>query len=70
MGVVAGRAIFDYPPARPVGNAFAVCAANPVFFLPEMALSAQFIAVVHIHFDARFGYQKIPIVLFVTGKAG
>ena len=70
MGVVAGRAIFDDPSTRPVGNTLAVCAANPVFFLSEMALSAQFVAVVHIHLDARFGYQRIPVVFFVTGKAG
>ena len=70
MGIVTGGAIFNDPPAGPVADAFAVCAANPVFFLSEMALSAQFVAVVHIHFDARFGYQRIPIVLFVTGKTG
>ena len=56
MGIVTGRTVLNDPFARPVGQALAVGAAGPVFFLSEMALAAQLIAVIHINFDTCFGF--------------
>ena len=70
VGIVTGRTVFDDPFACPVGDAFAVGTAHPIFFLSEMALAAHLVAVIHIHFHAPFGYQKITLILFVTGKTG
>jgi hypothetical protein len=44
--------------------------AHPVFFLPEMALGAQLVAMVHVHPDTGFGFQNIAFLFIVTGKAG
>ena len=63
-------AVFNHPLAGPVGDALAVGATHPVFFLPEVALAAHLVAVVHIDFRALFGYQKITLILFMTGIAG
>jgi hypothetical protein len=67
---MTGSAVFDNPPARPVGNAFAVSAAHPIFFLSEMALAAHLVAVIHIYFRTLFGHQKISLISFVTCITG
>ncbi len=56
MGIVTGGAVFNHPLAGPEGDAFAVSAAHPILLLPEMALTAHLVAVVHIDFHALFGY--------------
>ena len=70
MGVVAGGAGFNHPLACPVLDTLAVGAAHPVFFLPKVALAAQFIAVIHVHNLPRLGDQGIAFFAIVTGKAG
>lgn len=45
-------------------------AADPILFLPEMALPTQLIAVIHVHFCTFFGHQNIPVVLVVTRVTG
>ena len=56
MGVMTAGAIFDHPLAGPVRDAFAVSATYPIFFLPEVALTAHLVAVIHIDFGALFRY--------------
>ena len=70
MGIMAGSAVFDDPPAGPVGDAFAVSAARPVFFLPEVALAAHLVAVIHIDLRSLFGYQIIALIFFVASITG
>ena len=69
MGVVARHTVFNYPITGPVGNTLAVGTANPVFMLPEMALPAHLVTVIHIDLYFCFGHQEITFVLFVTGIA-
>ena len=70
MGIVTSGAVFNHPLAGPVGDTLAVSATHPVSFLPEMALAAHLVAVIHIDFCTLFGYQKIPFIFFVAGIAG
>jgi hypothetical protein len=70
MGVMASGAVFNHSLAGPVRDAFAVGTTHPVFFLPEVALTAHLVAVIHIDFRALFGYQKITFIFFVTGITG
>ena len=70
MGIVAGYTVFDDPLAGPVRNALAVGTAHPVFFLSEMALRAHLVAVIHIHFDTGFGFQRITFLKIMTCKTG
>ncbi len=44
--------------------------AHPVFFLPEMALAAHLVTVIHIYFRSGFGHQKITLLLVMTRIAG
>jgi hypothetical protein len=67
---VTAGAVFNHPLAGPVGNALAVGTTHPVFFLSEMALPAHLIGVIHVHFDALFGHQKITLIFVVTGITG
>ena len=60
--------VFNYPLASPVRDSLAVGAAHPVFFLPEVALTAQLIAVIHIHLHALFGLQKVTLFFVVAAK--
>ena len=62
--------VFNHPSAGPVRDALAVGTANPVFFLPEVALTAQLVAVIHIHFHAIFGFQKITLFFAVAAETG
>ena len=64
---MTGGTVCDDPRSGPVRQALAVGTAHPVFFLSEMALPAHLVGVIHIHFDALFGYQKITIFFVVTG---
>ena len=70
MGIVTTGAVFNYPRAGPERNAFAMGTAHPIFFLPEVALAAHLVAVVHIDFRALFGDQKITLIFLVAGIAG
>lgn len=70
MGIVTRDTVFNDAFAGPVGNSFAVGAANPVFLLSEMTLAAHLVAVIHVDLNFRFGYQVITFVFFVTGIAG
>jgi len=70
MGIVTGGAVFNHPLAGPEGDAFAVSAAHPILLLPEMALTAHLVAVIHVHFHALFGHQKITLIFVVTGITG
>lgn len=70
MGIVTRRAVPDDALAGPVGDALAVGTAHPVFFLPEMALAAHLVTVIHIDFRTLLGHQKITLILFVTCKTG
>ena len=70
MGVVTSGAVFNHPLAGPIGDAFAVGTTHPIFFLSEMALAAQLVRVIHVHFHALFGYQKITLIFVVTGITG
>ena len=70
MGVVTSGAVFNHPLAGPIGDALAVGTTHPIFFLPEMALAAHLVGVIHIHFHALFGYQKITLIFVVTGITG
>jgi hypothetical protein len=70
MGVVTTSAVFNHSLAGPVRDALAMGTTHPVFFLPEMALAAHLVTVIHIDFRALFGCQKITPIFFVTGKAG
>ncbi len=70
MGIVTTGAVFNHPLSGPVGDALAVGATHPIFFLSEMALAAHLVAVIHVHFHALFGYQKIALIFFVTGITG
>ena len=45
-------------------------AADPILFLPEMALPTQLVTVIHVYFYTFFGNQNIPVVLVVTRKTG
>ena len=67
---MTGDTALDDPLAGPVGNALAVGTARPVFFLSEMALAAQLVAVIHIHSDTRLGFQRIALLLVMTRKTG
>ena len=67
---MAGGAVFDDPPAGPVGDALAVSTSHPILFLPEMALAAHLVTVIHVYFCTGLGYQKITLFLIVTGIAG
>ena len=62
-----GTVLHD-PSAGPVGDPFAVGAPYPVFFLPEMALTAHLITVIHIDFCPLFSYQKVTLILCMAGK--
>ena len=53
-----------------MGDALAVGTTHPVFFLPEVALTAHLVAVIHIDFCALFGYQKIVFIFFMAGITG
>jgi hypothetical protein len=53
---VTTGAVFNHPPAGPVGDALAVGTTHPVFFLPEVTLAAHLVTVIHIDFRALFGY--------------
>ena len=55
-------AVFNHPLAGPEGDALAVGATHPVFFLSEMALAAHLVAVIDVYFHALFGYQKITLI--------
>jgi len=44
--------------------------ADPILFLSEMALPAQLVTVIHVHFCTFFSNQNIPVVLVVTRKTG
>ena len=68
MGIVTRRTVFDDPFACPIGDAFTVGAAHPIFFLSEMALTAHLVAVVHVYLHTLFGLQEITLILFVAGK--
>ena len=70
MGIVAGSTIFNDPLTGPVRDSLAVGATDPIFFLPEMALTAHLVAVVHINLGARLGDEVIARILFMTGVAG
>ena len=70
MGIVTGRTVFDDPLSGPVGDALAVCPAHPIFFLSEMALAAQLVAVIHVHFHTPFGLKEITRILFMTRETG
>ena len=70
MGIMTTSAVFNHPLAGPVGDAFAVGTTHPVFFLPEVALAAHLVAVIHIDFRTLFGYQKITLIFFMTGITG
>ena len=67
---MAGRAVLHDPFAGPIGDTLAVGTADPVFFLPEMTLSAHLVAVIHVYFRSGFGHQKITLILFMTGITG
>ena len=56
MGIVTGSAVFNHPLAGPVGNAFSVGTTHPIFFLPEMALAAHLVGVIHVYLHALFGH--------------
>ncbi len=70
MGIVTGGAVLNHPLAGPIGDALAVGTTHPIFFLPEMALTAHLIAVIHVYFHALFGHQKITLIFVVTGITG
>jgi len=70
MGIVTAGAVFNHPLAGPVRDALAVGTTDPVFFLPEVALSAELIGMIHIHFHALFGLQKIAFRFVVTAVTG
>ena len=70
MGIVTGSAVFNHPLAGPVGNAFSVGTTHPIFFLPEMALTAHLVGVIHVYLHALFGHQKITLIFVVTGITG
>jgi len=70
MRVMAGGAVFDDPLARPIGDALAVSTSHPILFLPEMALTAHLIAVIHIYFRSLLGYQKITFIFIVACITG
>jgi hypothetical protein len=70
MGIVTSGAIFDHPLTGPVGDAFTVGATYPVFFMPEVALTAHLVAVIHIDFGALFGYQEITLIFVMAGITG
>jgi hypothetical protein len=70
MRIVTGGAVFNHPLAGPVGNALAMSTTHPIFFLSEMALAAQLVGVIHVHFHALFGHQKIALIFVVTGITG
>ena len=70
MWVVAGSAIYYHSFTRPPGNPLSVSTTNPIIFLPEMTLSTQFVAVIHVHLGTLFGDQNIAIVFVVAGETG
>jgi len=43
---------------------------DPVFFLPEVTLTAHIIGMIQINFGSFTCHKKIPIILIVTGVAG
>jgi len=69
MGVVARGAILDDPLARPMSDTLTMGATGPVLFLSEVTLSAHLVAMVHVDFSTRFGYQEVACVFFMTGVA-
>jgi hypothetical protein len=68
MGIVTKCTVFDDPFASPVGGSLAVCAAHPIFFLSEMALTAHLVAVIHVQFQSLFSHQEITLISLVTCK--
>ncbi len=67
---MTGRTVLDDPFTNPVGYSLPVGSTHPIFALSEMALGAHLIAVIHIDFHTRFGYEKITLILIMTRKTG
>ena len=65
---MTGCTVFDDPSTRPVSQALAVGSAHPVFFLSEMALAAQLVAVIHVDPGSLFNHEEIALVFFMAGK--
>jgi hypothetical protein len=63
-------AVFNHALSGPIGDAFTMGTPYPVFLLPEVALTAHLIAVIHIDLGALFGDQKISFFFVVTGITG
>ncbi len=59
--------IFYHPFPGPVAHRFAVGASDPVFLLPEMALAAEGVDMVHVYFFLLAGVEKIPVLFAMTG---
>lgn len=66
---MAGSAVEDCPFACPIPGAFAVCTANPVTFLAEMALAAELITMIKVYLIPLFILQVIPFVGMVAVNA-
>ncbi len=66
MGVMTGCAIVNDPDTCPVAYPFPMGSAQPVTFLPKMALSAELVTVIKINFAALLIFQKVPVLGMVT----
>ena len=64
---MAGGTIFHHPFPGPMTHGLAVGTSDPVFFLPEMALAAEGVGMIHVYFFLLAAVQKIPVLLAVTG---
>jgi len=65
---MTSRAVSDDAFTRPVRVSLAMGTANPVAFLPEVALAAQLVAVIHVHSRSLFNHEDITLIFFMTGK--
>ncbi len=67
---MTGCAVFYDSLARPVSDPLAVGAPDPVDLLPEVALTAYLVGVIHRRLETLFRFQQIPIALLVACKTG
>ncbi len=67
---MAACAVLYHAFARPEGYPFAVGPADPVGLLPEMAMTAELVAVIKVYVYAFFRHQDIPLIFFVARVAG
>jgi len=70
MGRVACGAVSDHPFPRPIFNPLPMCSAKPVSFLPEMALSAELVAVIEINLFTLFIDKGVTVLWMMAFHAG